>query len=121
MEQITQRLDVMRDKLDRMRRSLNSSISVLKDETKDDKKKKDDKESLGTPLGRLQELDKDVARLQSDVSNLHGKLDRSEKYQSADVGSLEQSVAEVQARVDKAQLETATERSNPLNQVDKSG
>ena len=40
-----QRLDVMRDKLDRMRRSLNSSISVLKEESKDNKKKKDDKET----------------------------------------------------------------------------
>ena len=116
-----QRLDVMRDKLDRMRRSLSSSISVLKDETKDDKKKKDDKERLGTPLGRLQELEKDAARLQADVNNLHGKLDRSEKYQNADVGSLEQSVSELQSRVDTAQLETATARANPANQIDKPG
>ncbi len=113
-----QRLDVMRDKLDRMRRSLNSAISVLKDETKEDKSKKDDKTKLETPLSRMQSLEKDAARLQADVSNLHGKLDRGEKYQSADVGSLEQSVTELQIGVDTAQLETATARANPLNQVD---
>ncbi len=112
-----QRLDVMRDKLDRMRRSLSSAISVLKDETKEDKTKKDDKTKLETPLSRMQSLEKDAARLQGDVSNLHGKLDRGEKYQSADVGSLEQSVSELQTRVDTAQLETASARANPINQV----
>ena len=114
-----QRLDVMRDKLDRMRRSLSSAISVLKDETKEEKTKKDDKTKLETPLSRLQALEKDAARLQGDVNNLHGKLDRGEKYQNADVGSLEQSVSELQARVDTAQLETASARANPANQVDR--
>ena len=52
-------------------------------------------------------------------SNLHGKLDRGEKYQNADVGSLEQSVSELQSRVDTAQMETASARANPANQVDR--
>lgn len=115
----TQRLDVMRDKLDRMRRSLNSGISVLKDEGKDDKRKKEDKEKLDTPLGRLVALEKDAARLQSDVNNLHGKVDRGEKYAHADVDSLEQSVSELQARVDTAQLETAAARAIPDSPVGK--
>ena len=106
-----QRLDVMRDKLDRMRGSLKSSISVLRDEGQADKTKKDDKEKLNTPLGRLLGLDKDASRLQGDVNNLRGKADRGEKYERADVDSVEQSVAELQARVDTALLETATARS----------
>ena len=69
-----QRLDVMRDKLDRMRRSLTSSAAVLKEEGKDDKAKKDDKDKINTPQGRLLGLEKDAGRLASDVNNLRGNV-----------------------------------------------
>ncbi|MFM9905376.1 MAG: outer membrane protein assembly factor BamD [Pyrinomonadaceae bacterium] len=114
-----QRLDVMREKLDRMRRSLTSAASVLKEENKSDKSKKDDKEKLDTPLGRLLALDKEAGRLQGDVNNLRGKADRGEKYERSDIDSLEQVVAEFQGRVDAAQLETATARSTPDTPVGK--
>ncbi len=58
---ISQRLEIMRQKLDTMRKSLANAISTLKDdakEVKDDKSKKDNKSNLDTPLGRLQSLDK---------------------------------------------------------------
>ncbi len=77
-----QRLDVMREKLERMRRSLNSSISVLRDEGKDDKGKKDDEKKLETPLGRLIALEKDASRVQSEVNNIRGKVDRGEKIRT---------------------------------------
>lgn len=112
-----QRLDVMRDKLERMRRSLNSAIAVLKEENKDDKNKKDDEKKLNTPLGRLVALEKDTSRLQSDVNSLRGKVDRGEKYERADLDSLEQMVAELQGRVDTAQLETASARANPNSTI----
>ena len=115
----TQRLDVMRDKLDRMRRSLASGISVLKEENKDDKTKKDDKEKLATPLGRLLALEKDASRLQSDVNSVRGKVDRGEKYDRSDIDSLEESVTELLARVDTAQLETAAARAIPDSPVGK--
>jgi outer membrane assembly lipoprotein YfiO len=114
---VVQRLDVMRDKLDRMRRSLNSGISVLKEENKSDKSKKDDEKKLDTPLGRLVSLEKDVSRVQSDVNSLRGKVDRAEKYERSDLDSLEQSVSEIQVRVDNAQLETASARANPGSTV----
>ncbi len=114
---VSQRLEVMRDKLERVRRSLNSAISVLKDENKEDKNKKDDEKRLETPLGRLVALDKDVARVQSDVNNLRGKVDRGEKYERSDVDSLEQLVNEIQARADTAQLETAAARANPTSTI----
>lgn len=110
-----QRLDVMRDKLERMRRSLNSAVSVLKEENKDDKSKKDDEKKLDTPLGRLVALEKDASRLQSDVNSLRGKVDRGEKYERSDLDSLEQMVGELQGRVDTAQLETASARANPTS------
>ncbi len=75
-----QRLEVMRQKLDTMRRSLNSAASVLRDENKGDESKKDDKDKLETPLGRLLGLEKDVSRLSSEVNSLRGKVDRSEKF-----------------------------------------
>ncbi len=112
---ITQRLEVMRQKLETMRRSLNSASSVLKDETKEDKSKKDDKTKIETPLSRLKGLEKDAARLQSEVNNLRGKVDRSEKYEKSDIDQVEAAVAELQASTDSALLETAGVRANPVS------
>src|SRR5258707_1011599 len=81
---VIQRLDVMRDKLERMRRSLSSVVSVLREEAKNDKLKKDDEKKLDMPLGRLAALEKDTSRTQSDVNSLRGKVDRSEKYNHTD-------------------------------------
>ncbi len=114
---VVQRLDVMRDKLERMRRSLNSSISGVKEENKSDKSKKDDEKKLDTPLGRLVGLEKDVSRIQSETNSLRGKIDRAEKYERADLDNLEQSVTEIQLRVDNVLLETASARANPGSTV----
>lgn len=115
----SQRLSVMNDKLDRMRKSLSSAASVLKEENKSDKTKKDDEKKLNTPLGRLAALEKDASRLQSEVNSLRGKVDRGEKYERAEIDSLEQSVAELQTSVDSAQLETASARATPDSPVGK--
>src|SRR6188768_691167 len=112
-----QRLDVMREKLERMRRSLGSAISVLKEENKNDKNAKDAEKKIETPLGRLTSLEKDASRLQSDVNNLRGKVDRGDKYDRVDVDSLEQSTNELQVRVDTAELETASARANPTSNI----
>src|SRR6476620_2924016 len=114
-----QRIDVLLQKLETMRRSLNSAASVLKQEGKDDKAKKDDKEKADTPLGRLNSIEKEAARLHSDANSLRGKVDRAEKYEPGDVDQLEQAVSELQSRVDTAQLETAQARANPGSDVGK--
>lgn len=113
----SQRLRVMDQKLETMRRSLSGAASAIKDDNKDDKTKKTDKENLDTPLGRLTSLGKDVAGLQSDVTKLRGKIDRSEKFEAGEIDTLEQAVAEIQARVDKALTETASARANPDSPV----
>ena len=110
---VSQRLDVMRQKLETMRRSLDSAASVLKDENKDDKAKKDDKSKADTPLGRLRGLQKEASSLQSEVNTLRGKVDRSEKYENSEVDQLEATVGELQARADVALTETAGARANP--------
>ncbi|MEJ7624804.1 MAG: outer membrane protein assembly factor BamD [Pyrinomonadaceae bacterium] len=108
-----QRLEIMRDRLERMRRSLGGAISAVKEENRADNAKKDDEKKLNTPLGRLVALEKDASRLQSDVNSLRGKADRGEKYDKTEVDTLEQLVAELQSRTDTAQIETASARANP--------
>lgn len=114
---VSQRLEIMRQKLDTMRRSLNNVISVLKDDAKEDKSKKDDKSALDTPLGRMRSLDKEAQSLQSEVNNLRGKVDRSEKYEASDVDQTEASVNDLNIRVDKALSETASFRAQPVSTV----
>ena len=112
-----QRLDVMSDKLSTIRRSLSAAASAVKDENKADKAKKDDDKKVDTPLGRLLSLEKEAGRLQSDVNNLKGRVDRGEKFEKSDVNDLEQATSELQVRVDRAQLETASARANPTSPV----
>ncbi|HYJ92152.1 MAG TPA: outer membrane protein assembly factor BamD, partial [Pyrinomonadaceae bacterium] len=107
---VSQRLEVMSQKLETMRRSLKSAASVLEQEGNGDQKK-GEKENPDSPHARLLNLEKEAARLQSEVNNLKGKVDRSEKYEPGDVDQAEQSVADLQARVDKAQTETAAARA----------
>jgi outer membrane assembly lipoprotein YfiO len=113
-----QRLDVLRQKVDSMRRSLSGAISAFK-EDKADKAKKDDKTALETPLGRLKSLEKDTSGLVSEVTNLRGKVDRAEKYEISDIEQLEISVGEMQKRVDDAIFETAKDRAAPVSNVGK--
>ena len=112
-----QRLDVLKQKLETMRRSLQGAISVIKDDNKEDKTKKDDKDKLDTPLGRLRGLEKEVSNLQSDVNSLRGKVDRSEKYEMSDIDQAEERVREIQMGVETALQETASLRANPQSTV----
>src|SRR5215203_1780062 len=114
---VTQRLEVMRQKLETIRRSAASSSSVLKQETKDDKSGKDDKENLDTPYSRLKTVEKEASRLQSEVNTLRGKVDRAEKYEPADLDQLEGEVTDLQRRAEAVQTETAQARANPTSSV----
>jgi outer membrane assembly lipoprotein YfiO len=114
----SQRIQVIRQKLEIMRRSIGGALSGLKDDAKDDRKK-DDKSSLETPSSRLKSLEKEIDSLNSEVSNLQGKVDRSEKYSPADLDQYETATSELQSRVDATLLETAQARSNPTSDVGK--
>ena len=111
----TQRLEVMRQKLETIRRSATSAASVLKQENKDDKK--DDKENLDTPYARLKGIEKEASSLQSEVNSIRGKADRSEKFEAGDIDRLETDVADLQRRADAVQTETAQARANPASSV----
>ncbi|HBR56389.1 MAG TPA: hypothetical protein DEA22_02790 [Blastocatellia bacterium] len=111
-----QRLEVMKQKLETLRRSFSSYISVIKDD-KSDKEAKDNPDS---PLARLRSLEKEAQNLLSDVNSLRGRVERSEKIEAADIDQLETTVAEFQARSDTVVKETADARATPSSPVGKS-
>ena len=104
----SQRLEVMRQKLDTMRRSLSSAQTGIKK----DGDGKDDKAAADTPLVRLKGLQKETESLISSVSNIRGKIERSEKYDQNELDTLESSATELQKRVDDLLLETASARKS---------
>lgn len=106
----TQRLEVLRSRLDTIKKSVQSAISAFKDKYKDDEKKKDDKTALDTPLARLRSLEKEVSSATNEVITLRGRLERSEKFDAGELDQLEATTAELQERSDKILIETAGER-----------
>jgi outer membrane protein assembly factor BamD len=115
----SQRLEVMRQKLETIRRSATSAASVLKQENKDEKTAKDEKENLDTPYARLRGIEKEASNLQNEVNSLRGKVDRSEKYEATELDRLENDVTDLQRRSDAVQTETAQARANPESNVGK--
>ena len=108
-----QRLDVMRSRLDAMRRSLNSAIAALGTKgtsgKKDDAEKKEGEAGEDSPT-RLRGLEKEVSSLISEVSNVHGKVDRSERIEAGTIDKLEVAVSDLNTRVDAGLRATASER-----------
>ncbi len=99
-----QRLEIMRSKLEAMRRSLNSAISSL--ETTDKEKR-----SADDPRERLRGLDKEVGSILSEVSEIRAKQERSERYDSTILDRLEASVTDIDVRVQAGLQGTASERT----------
>src|SRR5258708_7576492 len=100
-----QRLDVMRSRLEAMRRSLDSAIAAVNAKDAGDKTKNPD-----DPRERLRGLDKEVGSVLSEVNDLHSKEDKSEKYDSSKLDTLEESVAELNTRVEAGLQATAGAR-----------
>jgi outer membrane protein assembly factor BamD len=115
----SQRLEVMRQRLETIRRSAAGAASALKQEGKDDKAAKENKENLETPYARLRAVEKEASSLQSDVNTVRGRIDRSEKYEASEIDRLETEVKELQLRADALQTETASARANPESSVGK--
>lgn len=101
----TQRLTIMRSKLESMRRSLDSAIAGMAPPAADKKANPDD------PRERLRGLDKEVGSVLSEVNELIGKQDKAEKYDASRLDVLETSVTELNTRVQTALQETANART----------
>ncbi len=100
-----QRLDVMRSKLDSLRRSLNNAISTLAPKSTDKKEVVDD------PKQRLQGLEKEVGSILSEVNDIRGKHERSERYDATVIDRLETSVVDIDTRVQAGLQATASART----------
>jgi len=100
-----QRMDVMRSKLESMRRSLESAIAGVNAKDSADKTKNPD-----DPRERLRGLVKEVASVSSEVSDLRAKEDHAEKYDASRLDGLETSIADLNTRVEAALQSTASAR-----------
>jgi outer membrane protein assembly factor BamD len=101
----TQRLDIMRSRLDTMRRTLNSAVAGMGAQDAKQKPSPDD------PRVRLSGLEKEAGKLIGSVADLQGKVDRSEKYDPSQLDKLEAAVADLDTRVQAAMRETARDRT----------
>jgi len=100
-----QRLDIMRSKLDAMRRSINSAVSAMPAKGANEKKDLDD------PRERLRGMDKEAASLNSEVSDIRAKQERSDRYDPTILDRLEASIAELNTRVEAALQASASLRT----------
>ncbi|HEX8687907.1 MAG TPA: outer membrane protein assembly factor BamD [Pyrinomonadaceae bacterium] len=100
-----QRLDVMRSRLDTLRRTLNSALAGMNAKDKGGEASADD------PRARLGGLEKEAGKLLNEVNDLKGKQERAERYDVTEIDKLEAAVAELDTRSQAAMRETMRERS----------
>lgn len=108
------RLDVMRSKLDGMRRSLNSAMGSIKlpdSGDKDAAKNSPEAEAHA----RLRGLEREVSSVLSDVNTLRVKVERSEKYDVKEIEKFEVSVADLTTRVEAGLAGTANVRKGEVS------
>ncbi|MFM8441081.1 MAG: outer membrane protein assembly factor BamD [Acidobacteriota bacterium] len=116
----SQRVQVIEQKLEQMKRSVSSAIGALKKGSSDKKDKKGEKADLDSPLARLGAIEKDVRAALDEAINIRQKIDRADKYEKEDIGTLETRVVELQSAVDRVLVETAAARADS-NGVDPDG
>jgi len=108
----SQRIEVVRSRLELMRRSLNSAVAALNANSGEAKKSKDAED----PAARLRGLEKEAASVLQEVSDIKGKIDRAEKYDIEKIAPLETATADLQTRVDGALQATAGARTAGANE-----
>ncbi|MDQ3805173.1 MAG: outer membrane protein assembly factor BamD, partial [Acidobacteriota bacterium] len=99
-----QRIEVMRSRLETMRRTLNSALAGLNSRDKATAAGADD------PRARLGGLEKEVSAVLSEVNDVRGKQERADRYDPSILDRLETSVADIDSRVQVAMRETAGDR-----------
>jgi outer membrane protein assembly factor BamD len=104
-----QRLEVIRQRLETSRRTLNGAIAGLN--AGGDKEKKDkDKKVSDDPVSRLRGLEKEAGSLLNEVAELRAKIDRGEKSEISEVERLESAHAELNGRIESGLQATASAR-----------
>src|SRR4051812_43680473 len=108
----TQRLEILRSKLESMRRSLDSALASMNAKDTGDKGDKRDAED---PRNRLRGLQKEVSSVSKDVDDLRAKVDRADKFDPRDIDKLETSVTDLNTRVQAGLSATAGARNMSIN------
>lgn len=106
-----QRLDVMRSRLETIRRTLNSAIAGLNAKDKG-------AESADDPRARLSGLEKETGKLLDEVNDLKTKQEKAERYDPTELDKLETALTELDSRAQIAMRETAQARSTTAAQAD---
>jgi outer membrane protein assembly factor BamD len=101
-----QRMDIMRSKLESMRRSLDSAVAAINAKDTASKEKNPD-----DPRERLRGLSKEAGSVLGEVNDLRAKEERAEKYDTSKLEGLEGSVSELNTRVEAALQSTAAART----------
>lgn len=108
-----QRLEIMRSRLETMRRSLNSAIAATNAD--DEGKKKDKKDAAaaagGESRARLRGLEQEASSLISEVYSARTKVDRRERLDDGALDKLEASIADLDTRAQAGLRATSGERS----------
>src|SRR2546423_241113 len=99
-----QRIDVMKSRLETLRRTLNSAIAGLNAKDTGQPDTGDD------PRKRLGGLEKETNKLLDEVNDVRGKQERAERYDPSTLDKLEAAVTDVDNRVQIAMRETASDR-----------
>ncbi|MGB7924998.1 MAG: outer membrane protein assembly factor BamD, partial [Pyrinomonadaceae bacterium] len=106
-----QRLEIMRSRLETMRRSLNSAIAATNADD-DGQKKKDKKEAVtDDSRARLRGLEQEASSIISEVFSARTKVDRRERLEDGQLDKLEASIADLDTRVQAGLRATSGERS----------
>lgn len=106
-----QRLDVMRSRLETIRRTLNSAIAGLNAKEKGE-------ESADDPRKRLSGLEKETGKMLDEVNELKNKQEKAERYDVTELDKLETALTELDNRAQIAMRETAQARSTTAAQAD---
>jgi outer membrane protein assembly factor BamD len=101
-----QRMDIMRSKLESMRRSLDNAVAAINAKDTGNKEKNPD-----DPRERLRGLSKEAGSVLGEVNDLRAKEERAEKYDTSKLEGLEASVTELNTRVEAAMQSTAAART----------
>jgi outer membrane protein assembly factor BamD len=101
-----QRMDIMRSKLESLRRSLDNALAAVnaKDAGNGEKNPED-------PRLRLRGLEKEVTSMLNELNDLRSKEEHSEKYDVSKLDGLEVSVTELNTKVEAALQATASART----------
>ncbi|HEX8458491.1 MAG TPA: outer membrane protein assembly factor BamD [Pyrinomonadaceae bacterium] len=105
----TQRLEVLRQRLETLRRTLNGAIAGL-NASGDDNKKNKDKKANDDPAARLRGLEKEAGSILHEVAEARATVDRGDKYETANLEKLESAVADFNTRTDAALAATVEAR-----------